>query len=333
MTIPTVAAGLDVERLSVEFARGGQKVRAFHDVSFSVDPGSMLLILGPSGCGKTTLLSCLAGLRRPTSGTIRHGDLAVETLDRRSLDAYRRRVGIIFQAFNLVESLTAAENVVIPLRSAGTSERRAHHRAVALLESVGLSDYVDRRPGQLSGGQQQRVAVARALALDPPLVIADEPTAHLDQHNVEATLRLLRALTDEGRIVVVSTHDTRLVPLAEQTIDLAPSPQPTGAPPGLVELEDGQCLFHEGDASDWIYFVVSGTVDLVQRDETIASAGVGDWFGEMGPLFSFPRSATARARGVTIVEPVSTGEFRSRLGVATLRDLLGRPGEPYDRQT
>jgi putative ABC transport system ATP-binding protein len=155
-------------------------------------------------------------------------------------------------------------------------------------------------------------------------VIADEPTAHLDQQNVEATLRLLRRLTDEGRIVVVSTHDTRLVPLAEQTIDLAPSTQPTGAPPGFIELEDGQHLFHEGDGSDWIYFVVTGTIDLVQHDMTVASAGVGDWFGEMGPLFSLPRSATARASGRTVVEPVSVGEFRARLGLATLRDLLDR---------
>jgi putative ABC transport system ATP-binding protein len=329
MTVSTMANGLTVERLIVEFARGGQMVRALNDISFSVEAGSMLLILGPSGCGKTTLLSCLAGLRRPTSGTIRHGNVAVETLDRGSLDAYRRRVGIIFQAFNLVESLTSAENVAVPLRSAGTSERQSRQRAVTLLESVGLADCVDRRPGQLSGGQQQRVAVARALALDPPLVIADEPTAHLDQHNVEATLRLLRRLTDEGRIVIVSTHDTRLVPLAEQTIDLAPSTLPTGASPGLIELEDGQELFHEGDGSDWIYFVVSGSVDLIQGDLSVASAGVGDWFGEMGPLFSLPRSATARACGFTVVEPVSVGEFRSRLGLATLRDLLGRRSETY----
>jgi putative ABC transport system ATP-binding protein len=318
--------GLTVEGLGVEFTRGGQRVRALHDISFSIDAGSMLLLLGPSGCGKTTLLSCLAGLRRPTSGTIRFRDLAVERLDRRDLDAYRREVGIIFQAFNLVESLTAAENVAVPLRSAGTSRRPARARAVALLESVGLGDHVDHRPGSLSGGEQQRVAVARALALDPPLVLADEPTAHLDQYNVEGTLRLLRRLTNEGRTVIVSTHDERMVPLADDTIELAPRLKPTATRPGLVELRDGQVLFEQGDPSDWIYFVVTGSIDLLQDDMLVASAGVGDWFGEMGPLFSLPRSATAQASGEAVVEPASVTEFRSRLGLSTLHHLEGREG-------
>jgi putative ABC transport system ATP-binding protein len=316
---------LVVEQLTVEFVRGRQRVRPFHDLSFTVAPGSLLLLLGPSGCGKTTLLSCLAGLRRPTSGTIRVGDVAVEALDARDVDAFRRQVGIIFQAFNLVESLTAAENVAVPLRSAGVSPRPARARAVTLLESLGLGDCVDRRPGLLSGGEQQRVAVARALALDPPLVLADEPTAHLDHYNVEGALRLLRRLANDGRIVVVSTHDERLVPLADQTIELAPRLKlPTAERPALVELEAGQVLFEQGDLADWVYFVVSGAIDLVQDDAVVSTAGAGDWFGEMGPLFSLPRSATARAGGATVVEPVSVGELRSRLGLATLRDLEGR---------
>jgi putative ABC transport system ATP-binding protein len=316
---------LVVEQLTVEFVRGRQKVRPFHDLSFTVAPGSLLLLLGPSGCGKTTLLSCLAGLWRPTSGTIRFGDVAVDALDARDVDAYRRQVGIIFQAFNLVESLSAAENVAIPLRSAGSAQRPARARAVTLLESLGLGDCVDRRPGLLSGGEQQRVAVARALALDPPLVLADEPTAHLDQYNVEGALRLLRRLTNEGRIVVVSTHDERLVPLADQTIELAPRLQlPTAERPSFVELEPGQVLFEQGDPADWVYFVVSGAIDLVQDDVVVSIAGAGDWFGEMGPLFSLPRSATARAGSASVVEPVSVGELRSRLGLATLRDLEGR---------
>ena len=234
------------------------------------------------------------------------------------------RSGIIFQAFNLVESLTAAENVAVPLRSAGASRRAARQRAVTLLDSVGLGAHVDHRPGSLSGGEQQRIAVARSLALDPPLVLADEPTAHLDQFNVEGTLRLLRRLTDDGRIVVVSTHDQRLVPLADQVLDLAPRLLPTTTRPGLVDLADDQVLFTQGDAPDWVYFVVSGAVDLVQDDVLVATAATGDWFGEMGPLFSLPRSATARAHGPTVVEPISVGELRSRLGLATLRDLATR---------
>jgi putative ABC transport system ATP-binding protein len=324
--MPTETSALDVDRLTVEFPGARARVPAFRNLSFSVAAGSMLLVLGPSGSGKTTLLSCLAGLRRPTSGTIRHGGIAVETLDRRALDAYRRRVGIIFQAFNLIDSLTAVENVALPMRGAGTAERRARPRALALLESVGLAEFAHRRPRSLSGGQQQRVAVARALALDPPIVIADEPTAHLDQHNVESTLRLLRTLTGDGRVVIVSTHDTRLEPLAEHTLDMATS-TPTGGSPGLIELEHGHSLFRQGDGSKWIYFVVSGTVELRQDDVAVASAGVGDWFGEMGPLFGLPRSATARASGFTVVEAVSVADFRARLGISTLRDLIGRSTE------
>jgi putative ABC transport system ATP-binding protein len=319
-------ARLDVDGLTVEFARGRERARPFHDLSFSVEAGSLLLLLGPSGCGKTTLLSCVAGLRRPTSGTIRLGGVAVEQLEGHQLDAYRRQVGIVFQAFNLVESLSAADNVAVPLRSAGWSPRPARQRATALLESLGLGDRATRRPGLLSGGEQQRVAVARALALDPRVVLADEPTAHLDQYHVEGALRLLRRLTDEGRIVVVSTHDERLIPLADQTIELAPRRAPTAVRPALVELAAGEVLFRQGDQSDWVYVVLSGAVELVQDDAVVATAGPGDWFGEMGPLFSLPRSATARSgAAATVLEPLTTGELRTRLGVATLRDLAARP--------
>ena len=157
---------------------------------------------------------------------------------------------------------------------------------------------------------EAHIAVARALALDPPIVLADEPTAHLDQYNVEAALRLLRRLTDEGRIVVVSTHDQRLVPLADETIELAPALEATGAQAGMVALEDGQVLFHQGDPPDWVYVVVSGTIDVIQDGVLVASAGAGDWFGEMAPLFSLPRSATARASGAAVVEPISVRELR-----------------------
>jgi putative ABC transport system ATP-binding protein len=315
---------LCVDGLTVEYEHGGQLVRALNDISFTVHPGSLLLLLGPSGCGKTTLLSCLAGLQRPTTGSIRFGDTTVERLDGRDLDAYRRQVGIIFQAFNLVESLTAAENIAIPLRSAGVDRATTRLRATTLLASVGLEHCADRRPGLLSGGEQQRVALARALALDPPLVLADEPTAHLDLYNVEGTLRMLRRLTNEGRIVVVSTHDQRLVPLAEAILELAPRLQPTAPRSGLIELEPGQILFHQGDAADWVYLVVSGSVELVQDDIVVAAVSAGEWFGEMGPLFSLPRSATARAVMAAVVEPITVGELRSRLGVATLRDFDSR---------
>ena len=128
----------------------------------------------------------------------------------------------MFQAFNLIPSLTALENVMVPLRAAGIHRRIARARAGELLARVGLEDRMSHRPGDLSGGQQQRVAVARAIALDPPLVLADEPTAHLDFIQVEEVLRLIRELADDDRVVVVATHDSRMLPLADRVVELVP---------------------------------------------------------------------------------------------------------------
>ena len=154
---------------------------------------------------------------------IKFGDVDVTSLDARGLSKYRREtVGIVFQAFNLVPSLTALENVMVPLRAAGMSRAAARKRAEELLSRVGLQDRMTHRPGDLSGGQQQRVAVARAIALDPPLVLADEPTAHLDFIQVEEVLRLIRELASGDRMVVVATHDSRILPLADRVVELVP---------------------------------------------------------------------------------------------------------------
>ena len=193
---------LVVKDLTVEFTKGDYTVRPLDNLSFTVQAGSLALLLGPSGCGKTTLLSCLGGILKPTAGTIVHGDSEVTTLTGQALTQYRQRgVGVVFQAFNLVPSLTALENVTVPMRSAGISSHDARQRAVELLHDVGLGDRMSHRPNKLSGGQQQRVAIARALALDPMLILADEPTAHLDYIQVEGILRLIRGLTDAGRAV------------------------------------------------------------------------------------------------------------------------------------
>jgi putative ABC transport system ATP-binding protein len=158
-------------------------------------------------------------------------------------------------------------------------------------------------------------------------VIADEPTAHLDQANLEGVLRLLRRLTADGRVVVVSTHDERLLPLADQVVELAPRIAPVEAGPVHVTLADGEVLFDEGDRSDHVYTVVSGAVDITRRragggDEVLRTVDAGEWFGEMGPLFQLPRSAAARAVGPTVVEGCTVHEFRDRLGVETLAALL-----------
>jgi putative ABC transport system ATP-binding protein len=207
--------------LVVEYSGGGYVVRPIDNLSIDVRAGELAVLLGASGCGKTTLLSVLAAILKPRRGSVRLNGIEVTQLNGRTLNDYRRRrVGIVFQSFNLIPSLTAAENVQVPLRAEGIGRRAARRRAADLLAEVGLSERQSHRPGALSGGEQQRVAIARALALDPPLLLADEPTAHLDHVQVGGVLRLLREIADAGRMVVVATHDERLIPTADSLVEL-----------------------------------------------------------------------------------------------------------------
>src|SRR3954467_11019509 len=231
---------LSIQDLVVEYASGADTVRPIDGLNLDVAGGSLVILMGPSGCGKTTLLSCLGGILRPTGGAIKFGDVDVTSLDARGLSTYRREtVGIVFQAFNLVPSLTALENVMVPLLAAGIPRRAAHKRAGQLLDRVGLQNRVTHRPGDLSGGQQQRVAVARAIALDPPLILADETTAPLDFIPAEEELGLIRELAEGDRVVVVATHDARMLPMADRVVELTPDFADTNRAPETFELKAG----------------------------------------------------------------------------------------------
>jgi putative ABC transport system ATP-binding protein len=235
---------VDITDLTITYNSGGYLVRPIHHLDLRVTSGELVLLLGASGSGKTTLLSALAAILRPAAGRIRVGEVEVTALRGAALTEYRRhRVGVVFQTFNLVPSLTARDNVQAPLWAARMPARQARARAEQLLEQVGLSERLDHRPGELSGGQQQRVAIARALAHDPPLILADEPTAHLDSIQVKGVLRLLRELTEPGRIVVVATHDERLLPLADRVVHLSQSVIADSRVPGRLEYEPGQVVF------------------------------------------------------------------------------------------
>ncbi|MGB1224594.1 MAG: ATP-binding cassette domain-containing protein [Mycobacterium sp.] len=319
---------LSIQNLVVEYTMGGQAVRPIDDFNLDVAAGSLVILLGPSGCGKTTLLSCLGGILHPHGGAIKFGDVEVTSLDTAELSTYRRdTVGIVFQAFNLVPSLTALENVMVPMTAAGIPRREARKKAEELLTRVGLKDRMAHHPGDLSGGQQQRVAVARAIALDPPLVLADEPTAHLDFIQVEEVLRLIRELATGDRMVVVATHDSRILPLADRIVELVPEFASTDREPQTVELEAEEVLFEQGTMGDLIYVVAEGEVEMVREladgeEELLKVASEGDYFGEIGPLFHLPRNATVRARTDAMVIGYTVQAFRERLGTGGLRELI-----------
>jgi putative ABC transport system ATP-binding protein len=319
---------LSIQNLVVEYSSGGYAVRPIDGLDLDVAAGSLAILLGPSGCGKTTLLSCLGGILRPTSGAIKFGDVDVTTLDGRGLSAYRRdKVGIVFQAFNLVPSLTALENVMVPMHGAGMSRRASRARAEELLARVNLQDRMTHLPADLSGGQQQRVAVARAIALDPPLILADEPTAHLDFIQVEEILRLIRELASGDRMVVVATHDSRILPLADRIVELVPELATTDRPPEWVELDPGAVVFEQCTMGDLIYVVAAGELEIMRQlpgggEDLLKVVKPGDYFGEIGPLFNLPRSATVRARTDATVVGYTVTEFRERLGAGGVRDLI-----------
>ena len=236
-------------------------------------------------------------------------------------------MGIVFQAFNLIPSLTAAENVALPLLATGAGRRASLHRARQLLDQVDLADRVEHRPGDLSGGQQQRVAIARALALQPPLLLADEPTAHLDYIQVEGVIRLLRGLARDGRTIIVATHDDRLLALADQVVELSPRVVEV-TDSRIVTMSDGEILFHQGDAGDLVYVVEQGEIELTRERESgtpevVSRVVDGRYFGELAPMFGLRRSATACAVGPTIVRGCSPTEFRASMGHLAVNDLIG----------
>lgn len=325
---------LTLRNVIVEYVSGGYPVRPIDGLDLDARTGELVLLMGPSGCGKTTLLSCLAGILQPTSGSVSVDGAEVTRLRGGDLTEFRRRsVGIIFQAFNLLPSLSARANVALPMRAAGVGRAESSRRADELLDQVGLAERRDHRPSQLSGGQQQRVAIARALALDPPVILADEPTAHLDAAHVEIVLGMLRDLARPGRLVVVSTHDHRIEPLADQCVNLGPEVVQSVEEPGrIVELAAGDLLFSEGDASDLVYEVESGEIVLFRTEdgeETILRrARTGDYFGELGPMLGLPRSASARAHHRTRLLAQDLPSFRARRRLAAHRSPVDDGSEP-----
>jgi len=221
-----------VEAVTKEYVMGGEVLRALNGVSLTVGYGEFVAIIGPSGSGKSTLMNILGCLDTPTSGKYWLEGVEVNRLrDSRLAEIRNRKIGFIFQNFNLLPKLTALENVELPLIYRGMRSAERRERAVEALRKVGLGDRMRHRPPELSGGQQQRVAIARALAGDPPILLGDEPTGALDTKTGREVLRLLQDLNREGRTIILITHDMDVARQAKR----------------IVRIVDG--VLHEGDGA------------------------------------------------------------------------------------
>ncbi|MBN1149161.1 MAG: ABC transporter ATP-binding protein [Anaerolineales bacterium] len=219
---PSVKNIVEINELSKSFQNGGQKVDVLKGLSLSVEPGEFVAITGPSGNGKSTLLNMITGIDRPAQGEVIVNGCPVHQMTENELAAWRgENVGIIFQFFQLLPSLSLMQNVALPMEFIGKYQRKERRqRAMQLLEMVGLADQAHKLPGMVSGGQQQRAAIARALANDPALLIADEPTGNLDVQTAETVFQLFQELVAEGKTILMVTHDTELAGRMPRIIEI-----------------------------------------------------------------------------------------------------------------
>jgi len=215
------AVAVYAQALGKTYQIGDEKLEVLKDVTFSVHKARFVVLSGPSGSGKTTLLNIIGGIDKPTSGKIFVNDQDLTSQNEDALSDYRcNSVGFVFQSYNLVSTLTVAENVAFPMEWTGKPEGEIEKRITELLETVGLQSRANHFPAQLSGGEQQRVAFARALANDPELILADEPTGNLDDKNGQKIVQVLQLLKEKGKTVIVATHDVQIKLLADQVLCL-----------------------------------------------------------------------------------------------------------------
>jgi ABC-type lipoprotein export system ATPase subunit len=321
---------IDLRQIVKTYQSAAGSFTALKSVDLRVDRGEFVAIIGKSGSGKSTLINMVTGIDRPTSGEVLVAGTAVHTLSEGQLAAWRgRNLGIIFQFFQLLPSLTIVENVMLPMDFCNMyTPRERRERAMELLAQVEMDTQAYKLPSAVSGGQQQRVAIARALANDPPILIADEPTGNLDSKTANAVFRLFEELVRGGKTVVMVTHDQDLAKrvgravivadgeivnehvakaLSALTVDqlalitrqLEPRTYAPGAP-----------IVVQGEPADQFYIITKGQVDVLLQypdgqQAAVTSMGAGQYFGEIGLLRGGARTATVRAAGESSVEVVA----------------------------
>ena len=214
-------AVIDIQGITKTYVNGKLSVPVLHGIDLQVNKGEFVSIMGPSGSGKSTFMNILGCLDRPTTGSYRLNGNEVATLSDDELAFVRnKQIGFVFQSFNLLTKLTALENVALPMIYAGMDKKSRNERAAALLSSVGLGDRMDHLPSELSGGQRQRVAIARALANNPAIIMADEPTGNLDSKSTIDVMNIFRGLYDEGRTIILVTHEPEIATYASRNVVL-----------------------------------------------------------------------------------------------------------------
>ena len=214
-------AVIDIQGITKTYVNGKLSVPVLHGIDLQVNKGEFVSIMGPSGSGKSTFMNILGCLDRPTTGSYRLNGDEVATLSDDELAFVRnKQIGFVFQSFNLLTKLTALENVALPMIYAGMDKKSRNERAAALLSSVGLGERMDHLPSELSGGQRQRVAIARALANNPAIIMADEPTGNLDSKSTIDVMNIFRGLYDEGRTIILVTHEPEIATYASRIVVL-----------------------------------------------------------------------------------------------------------------
>ena len=333
---------------------------ALDKVDLQIEAGEFVSIIGKSGSGKSTLLNMITGIDRPTTGQVLVNGSPIHGMTENQLAAWRgENLGIIFQFFQLLPSLSLLQNVMLPMDLLGKhSSREKRERAEHLLEIVGLSDHKHKLPSMVSGGQQQRAAMARALANDPPVIIADEPTGNLDSKTAETIFGLFNDLVAQGKTVIIVTHDSSLAKRTHRTALIADGEivneyvakaMPTLSQDQMLwaarnakvqKFEAGTLIFSEGASADTFYVVSKGTVDVVlprpgQSDVVALQLGPGKFFGEIAYFHDKRRLASIRASERTAVEVLAIGfdklnELLNQSDVT--RDALHQMAERHEEE-
>jgi ABC-type lipoprotein export system ATPase subunit len=318
---------IDLRQVAKTYETDAGTFTALDDVDLQVDTGEFVAVVGKSGSGKSTLINMITGIDRPTSGEVLVGDTAVHTLKEGQMAVWRgRHIGVVFQFFQLLPTLTVVENVMLPMDFCNVySMRERQEQAMHLLEQVEMTDHAHKLPTAVSGGQQQRVAIARALANDPPIIVADEPTGNLDSKTADSVFRLFEGLADEGKTILMVTHDQELAKQATRTVILSDGEMMEGylaqTFPALTERQliratrslelqkysPGSIIAQEGAPPEKFYTITQGQIEvLVQASNgeefIVTRMGSGQYFGEIELLRGGANIATIRAAPDTGVQ-------------------------------